>query len=75
MRVREKMMREIMLIKNINRKELMQIVGISESMLCHVIRGRKRFNLKQAKKLIEFFGADLMAKAINWEGLNVSNSL
>jgi len=75
MRVREKMMLEVMSIKQVSRKVLAAHLGISKSHFCNVLKGRRRFNLRHTKRLIEFFGADLMAKAINWEGLNVSNPL
>ena len=75
MRVKEKTMLEIMLIKRVGRRDLMRIAGVSESMLCHVIHGRRQFNLRQTKRLIEFFGAELMSRAIDWRSVDVSNPL
>lgn len=33
------------------------------------------FDYKQSKRLLEIFGAEVMVKVIDWEGMNVRNPL
>lgn len=33
------------------------------------------FDYKQSKRLLEIFGAEVMAEVIDWEGMNVRNPL
>jgi len=66
-------MREIMELKKVSAGELAELIGVSGSHFTNVIKGRRRFNLKHSKLLIEFFGADLMARAIDWDGIGVED--
>lgn len=48
---------------NMKQKELIQTVK------------QGAFDYKQSKRLLELFGAEVMVKVIDWEGMNVRNPL
>ena len=65
MKLKEKTMREIMQIKNVKSKDLAEMLNISKGHFSNVLKGRRRLNMRCSKILIEFFGADIIARAIN----------
>jgi len=70
MKFKEKPMREIMELKKVNSKDLAALLKISKGHFSNILNGRRGLNMRSLKILIEFFGADLMARAINWEGID-----
>lgn len=67
MKLKEKTMLEIMQLKKVKSKDLAAMLNISKGHLSNIIKGRRRINMRCLKLLIEFFGTDLMARAINFE--------
>lgn len=66
MKLKEKTMREIMQVKKVKPKDLLALLNISKGHLSNIIKGRRRINMRCLKLLIEFFGTDLMSRAINF---------
>ena len=75
MKLKEKMMRQIMQLKKVKSKDLVEMLNISKSHFSNVLNGRRKLNMRCSKILIEFFGADLIARAIDWEGIDVSGNM
>ena len=76
MKLKEKTMREIMQLKKVKPKDLAALLKISKGHLSNLLKGRRKLNMRCMKILIEFFGADLMSRAINWEVISdVKNNL
>jgi len=65
MKLNEKMMRQIMQLKNVKPKDLAAMLNISKGHFSNVLKGRRRINMRCLKLLIEFFSADLFSKTIN----------
>ena len=70
MKLKEKTMLEIMQLKKVKSKDLAALLKISKGHFSNILNGRRKLNMRCMKILIEFFGADLMARAINWEGID-----
>lgn len=75
MKVREKHLLEIMALKKVTRRDLARMLGVHISLITHVLKGRRRLNIKHTKILMNFFGANLMSRAIDWEGIDVHNPM
>lgn len=65
-------MRQLLKAKGIHLLALATDLGVSESFLSMAICGKRKFNLKQSEILLELFGAELMSRVIDWEGMHVS---
>ena len=70
MKLKEKMMRQIMELKKVKSKDLAALLKISKGHFSNILNGRRGLNMRCMKILLDFFGADLMARAINWEGID-----
>ena len=46
-------------------------LGVCESKLSRMLKGRQPFDYQQSKRMLEIFGADAMVNVIDWEGMNV----
>lgn len=65
-------MRQLLKAKEIPLLALAIELGVSESFVSMAVSGKRRFSLEQSRKLLNIFGAELMSRVIDWEGMHVS---
>ncbi len=69
--LREKRMLELLAGKGMTQRNLAAAIGVSPVFVNQVLKGRRRLSLKQSKRLIELFGADIVSGVINWEAMGI----
>lgn len=70
-----KRMLELMENKELTAKWLAAKLGVSKQFFSQVLLGKKKLSLERSRILIEIFGADDMAYAIDWDGMGIRNPL
>jgi antitoxin component HigA of HigAB toxin-antitoxin module len=64
-------MLDVLATRKMTQSDLAVAIGASPSLISHVLKGRRKLNLKCSKRLIELFGAELISKVIDWDAMKI----
>jgi len=63
----------LLAVRNLSASGLAAQLGVSRQYLSQVLAGQRKLSLKCSKRLIDFFGANVVSEIVDWGAMKIEN--